>query len=158
MFHVAVGKSDRELVKLRLLQEFCRDCGHYLHPWSDTVDSALDQAKKGWVSSENKFSSPFIHRSISVHVLYKLIIDGNLEAYEKQIQSTKAEIAHVFRNSPDYLWYHNHLSCNTECPPHRRKNLSLGLKTDASKAAAACVGLLILFCLDAFVSTFLVQF
>lgn len=135
IYKVQVGKSIRDKAKLALLQQYAMDCGCYLRLWSDAVLADIEIAEKRYLSRENDFSKPFRMDLISVHLLYKMIIDGTIEMYEANKPIPKFQLWITYRNNPAYIEYQNKIKCNTVCQPHRRKNLSIGRLTKGVKEA-----------------------
>lgn len=91
VFKVKVGSSQREQIKLKLLENFAEDCGYYLRRWDDTTDSELILRSTGAYRQLEAVGKIYSTVLISITKLYQSIINGTLE---------------TIKPSPRYL--HNH--------------------------------------------------
>lgn len=126
IYKVTVGISHRDQTKLALLSQYSRDCGCYLRLWSDEVLADIDAAEKRFLSQENDYSRPFRRELISIHQLYRMIVDGSLSLYEASRPTNHFQLWITFRNNPAYIKLQNKKQSNTACLASQRKNLSHG--------------------------------
>lgn len=124
IYTVWVGTSTRDVVKLRLVQEYCKDTGIYFKRWDSQVDSALSLAEKPFRKSGNVTSSPFEKPSITIRQLYSMIIDDSFELFEASFVPSHFSLWLNLRNNLNFIGYQNRKKCNTSCHPYQRKNLS----------------------------------
>lgn len=152
IYHVAVGTSDRDQAKLKLVQEYTKDCGLYFKLWSTQVDVSLDFATAKFPPVKGRWSRPFLHARVSISQLYRMIIDDTFIEYEASMKDHLWPVYHPSTILREVDRYQNNLSCITKCPTSPRKNLSLDRLTDGVRAAI-CLGFILgLFLLDAFIS------
>lgn len=123
VYHVAVGKTEREQTRLSLIQEYCKDCGIYFKKWDSLVDSALEQSASQFKPAGLFRGSPFIHPHISIMELYSMILDDSFGTFEGNYVPSKAELWCSFRNLPTFIHRQNVNQCITACQPPRRKYL-----------------------------------
>lgn len=152
VYHVMVGTSQRELVKLSLVTEYCKDTGLYFKKWSCLVDSALELAAKPYKKDGCALATPFRTASITISDLYRMIIDDSFHDFEANYTETAFGLWRNFRNDPDYIQHFNASVCNTIALPPRRKNLSLGKLSEGQRARLATFGIAVLFFVDSLVT------
>lgn len=155
VYVVWVGESDREQTKLALVQEYCKDCSIYFKKWSSLVDSALNEASKQFQVNGNVLAKPFRSESISIHDLYRLIVDDSFDSFEANHVETPFGIWMAFRNDPKYIQSRNQSNVLQDAPPHKRQNLSRRKLTDGKRAALAVAGVISLLILDVIMSNVL---
>lgn len=148
IYQVWVGSYLREFTKLRLVQEYCKDCGLYFEKWSLEVDSRLDREKSRFQPSGNLLSSPFLSASISIDKLYAMIIDDSFSAFEKTLNLTPIEKWCRYRQTIQYCQSVNKSNVLHHAYPHVRKNLSSSNGVEGYKAACGFAGILVLIVLD----------
>lgn len=152
IYVVWVGSYFRELAKLTLVEEYCKDTGSYIEKWSCLVDSRLEMEKSRFRKSGDKLSNPFRSVEISINKLYAMILDDSFGRFENEIVMTDFEKWMRFRNT---IEYHQNPSKNhviRNVLPSARKNLSHRVCSENYKAYMAIIGLLGLFLLDALVT------
>lgn len=152
VYCVWVGSSLREQTKATLVEEYCKDVGLYFHKWSCLVDSALEMAYHRFQDHRNKLSRPYIILQVNISVLYQMILDDSLDAFEKRSVLDESEKFQRFWNTSEYSIQRNKSLCNTSCHPQRRKYLSDANRSEDYKAAMALLGILGLFLVDAAIS------
>lgn len=124
VYVVWVGSSDTDFEKLCLVQEFCKDVGWYFKRWSATVDSALQKRSKLSRTDGTKAVTPYSMIQLNISQCYDAILNDSFAALEANHVMTPQETAWRFRNSIPFISRLNGVSCNTTCPPSRRKYLS----------------------------------
>lgn len=148
IYQVWVGSYLREFTKLKLVQEYCKDCGLYFERWSPEVDSRLYKEKSRFCSDGRQFTSPFLSASITIDKLYAMIIDDSFESFEKSLNLTPFEKWCRYRQTIQYCQSINKSNVLHHAYPHVRKNLSLRNGNEVYKAACGLVGILVLIVLD----------
>lgn len=148
IYQVWVGSYLREFTKLRLVQEYCKDCGLYFEKWSPEVDSRLEREKSRFRSGDRQFTSPFLSASITIDKLYAMIIDDSFESFEKSLNLTPFEKWCRYRQTIQYCQSINKSNVLHHAYPHVRKNLSHSNGNEVYKAACGLVGILVLIALD----------
>ena len=148
IYQVWVGSYLREFTKLKLVQEFCKDCGLYFEKWSPEVDSRLDREKSRFCSDGRQFTYPFLSASITIDKLYAMILDDSFESFEKSLNLTPFEKWCRYRQTIQYCQSINKSNVLHHAYPHERKNLSLSNGNEVYKAVCGFVGILVLIALD----------
>ena len=152
IYHVWVGSSLRESVKLALVEEYCKDVGDYFEKWSSEVDSQLDECRARFKVSGNPLASPFKSASVTISELYKLIIDDTFDMFEASMMMSATEKYKLFHHQSEYHRQANYFKVLQNASPSTRKYLSLA-KRNVAIRAAICVALCcVLMALDAVVS------
>lgn len=152
IYHVGVGSSDRDQAKLKLVQEYAKDCGLYFKLWSTQVDVSLDFATAKFPPVKGRWSRPFLHAMVSISQLYRMIIDDTFIEYEATMKNNLWPVYHPSEILREVDRYQSNPVSITKCPTSPRKNLSLDRLTDGVRAAV-CLGFILgLFLLDAFIS------
>lgn len=148
IYQVWVGSYLREFTKLKLVQEYCKDCGLYFERWSPEVDSRLYREKSRFCSDGREFTSPFLSASITIDKLYAMIIDDSFESFEKSLNLTPFDKWCRYRQTVQYCQSINKSNVLHHAYPQVRKNLSLSNGNEAYKAVCGFVGILVLIALD----------
>lgn len=155
VYVVWVGSSLRELEKLALVEEFCKDVGWYFKQWSQTVDSALELRSKAIRVDGNPLAKPYTMHRLTIHECYDAIIDDSWASIERNHVMSPFEKFMRFRHDPSYLISFHKSQCNTTCSPSRRKYLSHSRRESVSDFVSGCALVAVLIMLDAFVSNFI---
>ena len=124
VYVVWVGTTDTDFEKLCLVQEFCKDVGWYFKRWSATVDSALEKRRKISRTDGTRAVTPYTMIQLNIRQCYEAILDDSFAAIETNHVMTPQETRWRFRNTIPFILRQNGQSCNTTCPPSRRKYLS----------------------------------
>lgn len=159
VYHVYVGSSGRELTKLALIREFCKDCGLYLKKWSADVDTTLSLAAQSWRSKDATLTRPFKSCRVNVHELYELIINDSFDAYEANHIDSHFSIWLSHHENPVFVAAENKKNLKQSCSnPHsevllrahlpRRKNLSYGELTPSIQVACYFGFILLMFMVE----------
>ena len=152
IYHVWVGSSLRESVKLALVEEYCKDVGDYFEKWSSVVDSQLDECRARYKVSGNPIASPFKSASVTISELYRMIIDDTFDMFEASMMINATEKYKLFHHLSEYHRQANYFKVLHDASPSVRKYLSLA-KRNVAVRAAICVALcFVLMALDAVVS------
>lgn len=149
VFKVFVGKSRREQVRASLLECFCNDMGYFWRIQDDDTDFWLESK-----AAEIRPSSevPLLHvkeASVNVCTLYRLIMDGELEAYEANIPVSNSLYKVISICDSKYFAEHIFSAKPSPRPELKRKYLSRSNWSEGKKAIACCAGVLMLIILDA---------
>ena len=152
VYQVWVGSYLREFTKLKLVQEYCKDCGLYFEKWSPEVDSRLEREKSRFCSDGRQFTSPFLSASITIDKLYAMILDDSFDSFEKSLNLTPFEKWCRYRQTIQYYQSINKSNVLHHAYPHVRKNLSLRNGNEVYKAVCGFVGILVLIALDIIMS------
>lgn len=155
IYQVWVGSFLREFTKLRLVQEYCKDCGFYFEKWSLLVDSHIDGEKARYVTDGNPIANPFRTASVTIDKLYAMIIDDSFGRFEANLPMTQSEKWMQFHHS---LLYYKSLSSPKvlrNAYPVVRKNLSRRNRIEDQKALFYTICVFILIAIDAVVSHFM---
>lgn len=155
IYHVWVGSFLREFTKLRLVQEYCNDCGFYFEKWSLLVDSRIDHEKARYVTDGNPIASPFRTASITIDKLYAMIIDDSFGRFEADLPMTQSEKWMQFHHSLQYFKSISSPNVLQNAYPHVRKNLSQRNRIEGQKALFYTICVFILIAIDAVVSHFM---
>lgn len=145
VFLVRVGESQREQIKLALLREYCKDCGFYLRIRGEESDKAIQMLRGSVYKSWHYLFSPLKVANLSISQLYRLIIDGNIEAYEKSLNQTR--FSYNFRRKIDPNFLFSQFSKKNVIRPATgtRKNLKPGERIDAYGAVFGFALILAIF-------------
>ena len=149
VFRVFVGKSRREQVRASLLECFCNDMGYFWRIKDDDTDFWLESK-----AAEIRPSSevPLLHvkrASVNVCTLYRLIMDGELEAYEANLPISNSLYKVISICDAKYFAEHIFSAKPSLRPELKRKYLSRSNWSEGKKAIACCTGVLMLIILDA---------
>lgn len=104
VFLVRVGESQREQIILALLREYCKDCGFYLRIRGVESDKAIELLRESVYKGWRYLFSPLKVTNLSISQLYRLIIDGNIEAYEKSLVQTRFSYNFRSKIDPNFLF------------------------------------------------------
>ena len=140
LYIVSVGSSQREQVKLSLVQEYCKDCGIYFQPVSDRTDKVIANLASSLFSGCLWPSLMVFKATVSINQLYKMIVDDSFIAFEMTLHHQR-HFFHLMRHIDPHFQHHFPVSqSNTLLPPKRRKNLK---STERESIGQAIIG----FCL-----------
>lgn len=148
VYHVTVGTSQREQIKLALVREFCRDCKLFFCKWTPEVDSQLEDLRNRWKADGAFSCGVFREPKISIIELYQMIVDDSFCLFESSYKATKFEIWMIHRTDPKFIIQQNQINSITKCPTSRRQNLSSWRKDDGVIAAVGFMAILLIFVLD----------
>lgn len=152
IYHVWVGSSLREAIKLSLVEEYAKDVGYYLEKWSTEVNCRLDKERGRYSTDGNRIADPFQSASVTISQLYAMIIDGTLDLFESKIVLRSAEKYKLFYHTPEYHQSINHANVIRHASPSGRKHLSL-LKRNVALRTAICIASIFgLIVLDAIIT------
>lgn len=147
VFLVRVGESQREQIKLALLQEYCRDCGFYLRIRGEESDKAIgmlrDSVYKGWLY----LFSPLKVAQLSISELYRMIVDNILDEYEKSLIQTRFSYNFRKKIDPNFLFSQKRQKNVMRPAIGKRKYLKSGEQIDAFGATFGFALILAVFLL-----------
>ena len=146
VYYVTVGRSDREIIKLSLVEEYCRDCGFYFHIRNTQSLLAITQAKAQFCSGLVTCKNPFKVAQVTISDLYSMLVDDTLDLFEANFVSSPAAIRMNESENPRWIQSYNRKQCNTSCQPHSRKNLSNSEQDDRRFVAIAVSIILVALC------------
>lgn len=126
IYHVAVGSSDRDQIKLALVREFSNHVGCYFKKWDAQVDASVQMAQEPWLKGQPALATPFFHPSLTISELYAMILHDRFDIFESNYVPSSFHFWRNLRLSPTYITQMNKKSSNTRCQPHQRQNLSYG--------------------------------
>lgn len=147
---LSVGSSQRSLVKLRLVEQFCIDCGYFLRVRDDDTDFFyMERARQ--LRPESNMPSQYLRQaSMSIESFYKMIIDGRLEVFCQSLTLPKSFFRNISLIDEKYSRKHlDNLKPNL-APFCQRKYLSKKNTDELIKTVACIAALFVLFLLDAF--------
>lgn len=124
IYHVWVGKSEREKTKLALVQAYCKENDLPMVLWSHEVDSLIDSFMEKHKADGCALAKPYRTASISINALFQLILDDSFNKFEANNHASHFEIFINHRNDPDFMARENRKNCDTSCQPHHAENLS----------------------------------
>lgn len=150
VYKVAVGMSFKDVAKMSLVQEFAKDCGMYFERVSTTSDASITLLAKSLFPGSS-YPEVYLRTAVvSIHQLYKMILDDSFLSFEKNLTFPKAHVQMLSHFSPSFKLRNSPSSCITICPTLRRKYLSHAESADFTRA---CIGLgliLVLFLLSGY--------
>ena len=124
IYHVWVGKSEREQTKLALVQAYCKENDLPMVLWSREVDSLIDSFMEKHKADGCALAKPYRTASISINALFHLILDDSFDKFEANNYASHFEIYINHRNEPDFMARENRKNRDTSCQPHHAENLS----------------------------------
>lgn len=145
LYHVRVGSSQRELTQLSLVQNYCKDCGLFMQPWSDTTAKSVQNLANGLFPGTSASIFLLKRADVTISELYQMILDDSFTAYEKKLARPKGWQTILTLFDPSLQRYQTQSKCNTSCLPLIRKYLSDGMKDDFTRATIAFCLILALF-------------
>lgn len=144
VFKVSVGTSDRELMKLRLMQLYCKDCGFFFRLWSSEVDMILDTMIDPRLYDAFSVRLGYKVVFVSISKLYAAVIDGCVDALDDKPQVAKNFFLLCSKLSPRFYFNNSISSKMKKVPTFPRKNLSDSERNDRLQAI---IGFALLFLL-----------
>lgn len=145
VYHVWVGTSQRELTQLSLVQCYCKDCGLFMQPWSDTTAKSVQNLANGLFPGTSASIFLLKRADVTISELYEMILDDSFTAYEKRLARPKGWSTILALFDPSFQRLQTQSKCNTSCLPLIRKYLSDGMEDSLFKAAIAFCLILALF-------------
>ena len=124
IYHVWVGKSEREQTKLALVQAYCKENDLPIVLWSHEVDSLINSFMEKHKADGCALAKPYRTASISINALFHLILDDSFDKFEANNYASHFEIYINHRNEPDFMARENRKNRDTSCQPHHAENLS----------------------------------
>lgn len=124
IYHVWVGKSEREQTKLALVQAYCKENDLPMVLWSHEVDSLINSFMEKHKADGCALAKPYRTASISINALFHLILDDSFDKFEANNYASHFEIYINHRNEPDFMARENRKNRDTSCQPHHAENLS----------------------------------
>lgn len=137
VYKVAVGSSLKDVAKMSLVSEFARDCGMYFERVSTRSDASISLLAKSLFPGSSYPEIYLRTAVVSVHELYRLILDDSFISFEKNLSFPKAHAQLLSHFSPSFKLRNSQSSCITTCPTLRRKYLS---QTEGDQITRACIG------------------
>jgi len=151
VYDVTVGTSERDQIKLALVQEYVKDCGIFFKRRDLTTSTTIANLAKSLFQGSALPSLHLRRAKVSIAQLYDLLIEDGFDAYESHLKQPRG----TFRllSTLDYKTISPSLPCNTKrtAIPSSRKNLKYEGRYDALQA---CVGfglILIIFLCAAYI-------
>lgn len=126
IYRVKVGESWRDFCKLRLLQEFARDCSHYLMPESDVSELDMDIFHAKVFGDVPRTQGTFRQTTLPVADLYAYIMNGLLGKFEDNIPGPVGISCAMNQHKQSYSDMHNPIKNVKLAPTPKRKYLSSG--------------------------------
>lgn len=145
VYHVWVGNSQRELTQLSLVQCYCKDCGLFMQPWSDTTAKSVQNLANGLFPGTSASIFLLKRADVTISELYQMILDDSFTAYEKRYARPKGWQTILTLFDPSFQRLQTKSKCNTSCLPLIRKYLSDSMKDDFTRATIAFCLILVLF-------------
>lgn len=137
VYKVAVGVSFKDVAKMSLVREYANDCGMYFDIVSPRSDAAISQLAKSLFAGSS-FPELYLRTAVvSVHELYKMILDDSFLSFEKNLAFPKAHVQMLSHFSPSFKLRNSPSSSITICPSLRRKYLS---QSECASFTRACIG------------------
>ena len=124
IYHVWVGKSEREQTKLALVQAYCKENDLPMVLWSHEVDSLINSFMEKHKADGCALAKPYRTASISINALFHLILDDSFDKFEANNYASHFEIYINHRNEPNFMARENRKNRDTSCQPHHAENLS----------------------------------
>lgn len=137
VYKVAVGTSFKDVAKMSLVREFASDCGMYFERVSAKSDASISLLAKSLFTGSSYPEIYLRTAVVSVHELYRMILDDSFLSFEKNLAFPKAHAQILSHFSPSFKLRNSPSSCITKCPTLRRKYLSL---TEGDQITRACIG------------------
>lgn len=145
VFKVAVGISERDQVKLKLVSLYAADTNLFFRIWDSTTDFELDCRFDPMVEGRFLIGRGFKIVSVSISKLYDAIING----YVDSLDFSPNETRNYFRMSSTLssrFFFKNQASQNKKnVPTHPRKNLSDEQLSDGLRASIGFALLIVLY-------------
>lgn len=149
VFRVFVGTSRREQIRASLLECFCNDMGYFWRIQDADTDFWLEsKAREIRPASE----SPLLHvkrASVNVCTLYRLIMDGELEAYEANLPISNSLYKVISICDSQYFAERIFTAKPSPRPELKRKYLNRSNWSEGRKAIVCAVGVFLMIVLDA---------
>ncbi len=137
VYKVAVGVSFKDVAKMSLVQEFAKDCGMYFERVSNTSDASITLLAKSLFPGSS-YPEVYLRTAVvSIHQLYKMILDDSFLSFEKNLAFPKAHVQMLSHFSPSFKLRNSTSSSITICPSLRRKYLS---QSEGAQFTRACIG------------------
>ncbi|MBR4846040.1 MAG: hypothetical protein IKU98_06430 [Bacteroidaceae bacterium] len=121
---LSVGTSKADRTKLALLECYANDLGQFLRVRDDDTNFWLDQRAKELFPDSNCPRMHFYSGSLPIGEAYKLIIDGQLDLYVRNLPKPTHYLNTLFHLDANFMRSHSPESCITSCPRGKRKYLS----------------------------------
>lgn len=151
VFRVSVGSSQRDLIKLALVQEWSRDSGAYFKIQSDQSSRAVHNLAEN-LFPDSKCPSMLLHwEKLSISQLYRSIIDWSWDLYENNTEICQGQhhILNLFL--PSSLISKSVKASKRVCQSVSRKYLSDEVSESPLFAAINFGLILLLFLFTAFI-------
>lgn len=143
IYVVLVGSSQRDQIKLSLLQEYSKDAGCYLRPVSNESDKALDNLAKSLFSGCQWPRLMLRKTEVTISELYHLIIDDSFDRFERSLVYPRSFFHLLHFIDPHFSLHFNVLQSDTKLPAVRRKYLK-SVKRESIQGAVINFGLILL--------------
>lgn len=152
IFHLFVGSSSRDQIKLHLVEQFCDYMGYFLRI-EDEDTCYLLELKARELRPESRLPMLWI-KSVSwdIQRFHRELMKSNLDVIEKNILTTRAnrDMLHVL--DADYFFNHSQISTIPRANQSIRKNLSQETEGIKDTLLGAAIWLSAIFLLDVLVS------
>lgn len=143
IYIVLVGSSQRDQIKLSLLQEYSKDAGCYLRPVSDETDKALDNLAKSLFSGCQWPRLMLRKTEMTISVLYRIVEDDSFESFESTLVQPQSLFHLLHFIDPHFSLNVNVLQSGTFLPSVPRKYLKT-FKRESIQGAVVNFGLILI--------------
>lgn len=124
-----VGMSQRDQVKLTLLENYAMDCDQFLRMRDDDTDAWLD-AHAARLFPESKVPRlHFISCTMTIAECYRMVINGTLDTFARNCARPSNFLSTLIHLNSNFMRNHGQSSCMTSCPRGKRKYLSHSVST-----------------------------
>lgn len=124
-----VGMSQRDQVKLTLLENYAMDCEQFLRVRDDDTDAWLD-AHAARLFPESKVPRlHFISCTMTIAECYRMVINGTLDNFARNCDRPSNFLSTLIHLDSNFMRNHGQSSCMTSCPRGKRKYLSPSIST-----------------------------
>lgn len=121
---LSVGSSDREFVKLKLLENYALDLGQFLRIKDDVTDGWLDHHAKRIFKGSQLPRLHFKSCCLTITECYRMVIDGSLEMFVRHSDTPSHFMQMLITLDSNYSFHHLKNPRMTSCPRGKRKYLS----------------------------------
>lgn len=124
-----VGMSERDQVKLTLLENYAMDCDQFLRVRDDVTDAWLDSHATRLFPESKVPRLHFISCTMTIAECYRMVIDGTLDTFAKNCARPSNFLSTLIHLDSNFMRNHGQSSCMTSCPRGERKYLSPSIST-----------------------------
>lgn len=141
VFKVAVGVSERDQIKLRLVSLYAVDADLFFRIWDSSTDFELDCMTDDRFRDLLLVGRGFKVVVVSISQLYRAIVDGSVDSLDNPPHVAKNFFLMSSTLSPRFYFKNKISKLKRGCAPLTRKNLSGG---DVPSVLNALIGFIIL--------------